>query len=72
MLMLSLFRALGFVAARLPWMLNLATRVTARLLNMPEPVLHHAGAFVFAQVQAMENNVGERLRRCLDRGFRRR
>jgi hypothetical protein len=72
MLMLSLFRALGFVAARLPWMLNLATRVAARLLNMPEPMLHHTGAFVFAQVQAAENSVGERLRRCLGRGLRRR
>jgi hypothetical protein len=67
MLMLSLFRALAFVAARLPWMLNLATRVAAHLVNMPEPMLHHAGAFVFAQVQAVENSVGERLRRCLDR-----
>jgi hypothetical protein len=74
MLMFSLFRVLAFVAARLPWMLNLATRVAARVLNMPEPMLHHAGAFVFAQVQAVENNIGERLRRCLDRkaGFRRR
>jgi hypothetical protein len=57
MLMLSLFRALAFVAARLPWMLNLATRVTARLLNMPEPMLHDTGALVFAQVQAVENSV---------------
>ena len=45
MLMFSLFRALAFVAAHLPWMLNLATRVAARLLNMPEPMLHHAGAY---------------------------
>jgi len=66
MLMFSLFRALAFVAARLPWILNLVTRVAARLLNMPEPMLHHAGAFMFAQVQAVENSVGERLRRCLE------
>ena len=51
----------------LNWLLNLVTRVAARLLNMPEPMLHHAGAFVFAQVQAVENSIGERLRRCLDR-----
>jgi hypothetical protein len=57
MLMLSLFRALAFVAARLPWMLNLATRMVARSLNMPEPMLHHTGAFVFAQVQAVESSV---------------
>jgi hypothetical protein len=57
MLMLSLFRALAFVTARLPWMLNLATRMVARSLNMPEPILHHTGAFVFAQVQAVESSV---------------
>jgi hypothetical protein len=57
MLMLSLFRALAFVAARLPWMLNLATRMAARSLNMPEPMLQHTGAFVFAQVQAVESSV---------------
>jgi hypothetical protein len=57
MLMLSLFRALAFVTARLPWMLNLATRMVARSLNMPEPMLHHTGAFVFAQVQAVESSV---------------
>jgi hypothetical protein len=57
MLMLSLFRALAFVAARLPWMLNLATRMAARWLNMPEPMLHDTGALVFAQLQAIENSV---------------
>jgi hypothetical protein len=61
MLMLSLFRALAFVAAHLPWMLNLATRLTARLLNMPEPMLHNTGAFVFARVQAVEDSVGKTL-----------
>jgi hypothetical protein len=46
-----------FVAARLPWMLNLTTRMVARSLNMPEPMLHHTGAFVFAQMQAVENSL---------------
>jgi hypothetical protein len=59
MLTLSLFRA--FVSA-VPWMLDLATRVLARMLNMPEPLLHNTGAFVFAQVQAVENSVGKTLR----------
>jgi hypothetical protein len=34
----------------LPWMLNLATRMLARSLNMPEPLVHHTGVFVFAHV----------------------
>jgi hypothetical protein len=28
--------------------------MTARSLNMPEPLLHHTGAFVFAHVAAAE------------------
>jgi hypothetical protein len=42
-------------------MLDLATRVLACMLNMPEPLLHNTGAFVFAQVQAVENSVGKTL-----------
>lgn len=46
-------------AASLPadafnWALRLATRMTARSLNMPEPLLQHTGAFVFAHVAAAE------------------
>ena len=58
MLMLTLFR---FAAAAIPWMLNLATWLAARSLNMPEPVVHDTGAFVFAQVQTIENRVGKAL-----------
>ena len=58
MLMLTLFR---FAAAAIPWMLNLATWLVARSLNMPEPVVHDTGAFVFAQVQTIENWVGKAL-----------
>ena len=47
MLMLSLFR---FSATAIPWMLNLATWLLARSLNMPEPAVHDTGVFVFAQV----------------------
>ena len=50
-----------------PWLLNLATRMLARLLNMPE--LHDTGIFVFAQVQAVENKVGKTL--CPGRLLRR-
>lgn len=58
MLMLSLFR---FAAAAIPWTVNLATSIVSRALNMPEPVVHDAGVFVFAQVQTIENMVGKAL-----------
>jgi hypothetical protein len=61
MLTLSLFRAFAIAAAMLSWMLNLATRLLARSLNMPEPLVHSTGAFVFAQAQAVENSFGKRL-----------
>jgi hypothetical protein len=48
-------------AALLPWMLNLATRLLARFLNMPEPLLHTTGVLVFAHVQTIENRVGKTL-----------
>ena len=58
MLMLSLFRV---AAAVIPRMLNLATWVLARTLNMPDPLVHDTGVFVFAQVQTIENKVGKAL-----------
>ncbi|MCK1512069.1 hypothetical protein IVB22_05695 [Bradyrhizobium sp. 190] len=58
MLMLALFR---FAAAAIPWTLNLATWLVARSLNMPEPVVHDTGVFVFVQVQTIENRVGKAL-----------
>jgi hypothetical protein len=61
MLALSLFRAFTFAALVIPWLLNLATRLLARGLDMPEPLVHSTGAFVVAQVQAVENSVGKRL-----------
>ena len=61
MLALALFRTLASAAALIPWLLNLATRLLARALNMPEPLVHSTGAFVFAQLQAVENSVGRSL-----------
>jgi hypothetical protein len=52
---------LSSAAAVLPWMLNLATRLLARSLNMPEPLLHSTGVFMFAHVQTIENSVGKTL-----------
>jgi len=48
-------------AGRIPWLLNLATRLLARILNMPEPLVHNTGVFVFAHVQAVETSVGKTL-----------
>ena len=72
MLMLSLVRGLTVL---IPWLLNLATWALARSLNMPEPLVHDTGVFVFAQVQAIENRVGKalcpmRLKRRLVSWFR--
>ena len=58
MLMLSLFR---LAAALVRWSLNLATWLVARSLNMPEPMVHDTGVFVFVQVQTIENRVGKAL-----------
>jgi hypothetical protein len=56
MTMSTIFRPSSF-----PWMLNLATRMLARLLNMPEPLLRSTGVFVFVHVQAVETSVGKKL-----------
>jgi hypothetical protein len=58
MLMLALFR---LVAAAIPWTLNLAIWLLARSLNMPQPLVHDTGVFVFVQVQTIENRVGKAL-----------
>lgn len=49
------------LAGIIPWSLNLATRMLARILNMPEPLVHNTGVFVFAHVQTIENSVGRTL-----------
>ena len=51
MLMLSLVRRLAAFAI---WAL-------ARSLNMPEPLVHDTGVFVFVQVQTIEDRVGRAL-----------
>jgi hypothetical protein len=58
MLMLSLFR---LVATAIPWTLHLVTWFLARSLNMPQPLVHDTGVFVFAQVQTIENRIGKAL-----------
>jgi hypothetical protein len=61
MLILALVRSVSLIAGMMPWLLNLATRVLARSLQVPEPVVHDTGAFVFAQAQAVENSIGKAL-----------
>lgn len=58
MLMLSLVRTF---AASIRLLRNLATSVLARSLNLPAPLVHGAGIFVFAQVQTFENRFGRAL-----------
>ncbi|MCC8982386.1 hypothetical protein [Bradyrhizobium acaciae] len=58
MLMLSLIRAL---AVLIPWLLHVTTWLVARSLNMPQPIVHDTGVFVFAQVYAVEMRVGKAL-----------
>ena len=49
------------VSGGFAWLLNLATWLLARSLNMPEPLVHNTGVFVFVHVQAVENSVGRSL-----------
>ena len=46
-------------AGMIPWLLNLATRLLARGLNMPEPLVRTTGELVFAHVAAVETRVGK-------------
>ena len=39
----------------LGWITKLAKRLLAQSLNMPEPLLHDTGVFVFAHVRAAED-----------------
>jgi hypothetical protein len=48
-------------AGLIRWMLNLSTRMLARSLNMPEPLVHTTGVIVFAHVRTIENSVGKTL-----------
>ncbi|MGY8710208.1 hypothetical protein RAD16_31110 [Bradyrhizobium sp. 18BD] len=45
----------------LPWAATLATRMLARSLNMPEPLVHSTGDYVVAQVTAFEHSVARGL-----------
>jgi hypothetical protein len=62
MTMSTLYRPSTFSPAGIIlWMLKLATRMLARSLNMPEPLVHSTGVFVFAHVQAVETRAAKTL-----------
>jgi hypothetical protein len=63
MTMSTMSRPSTFTSAAgiLCWMLNLATRMLARMLNMPEPLLRSTGVFVFVHVQAVETRAAQTL-----------
>jgi len=43
------------------WLFSLATRLLARSLNMPEPLVHHTGMIVYIRVQEVETSIGRKL-----------
>jgi hypothetical protein len=49
------------VTGTMPWLLGLAIRLLAGALNMPEPLLHDTGIFVFTRVQLVESSLGKKL-----------
>ena len=51
------------------WLVNLAMRLLARSLQIPEPFLRSTGIYVFAQAQAAEDSFAKSL--CPVRLFRR-
>jgi hypothetical protein len=61
MTMIALFFVRALAAGLAPWLLKLATWLLARSLNMPEPLVHSTGVFVFARVQAVENSFAKSL-----------
>jgi hypothetical protein len=61
MTMSTLSRSNPSIAGILAWLLGLATWLLARALNMPEPLVHSTGVFVFVQVQTVENSIGRSL-----------
>lgn len=59
MIALLLYRTVAGHLA--PWAVTLTTRMLARSLNMPEPLVHSTGDYVVARVAAFEHGVGRNL-----------
>jgi hypothetical protein len=56
--MSTLFKTLAYSTGLTQWLLDLATWLLARTLQMPEPMVHAAGLFLLWRVQAIENGAG--------------
>ena len=56
--MSAFIRYLPAAAILLPWLIDLATWLVARALNMPAPLVEAAGIFVFLKAQAFESRIG--------------
>jgi hypothetical protein len=63
MIALLLYRTLAdhFAPWVLSWAMAFATRMLARSLNMPEPLVHSTGDYVVALVIAFEHGIGRSL-----------
>lgn len=63
MIALLLYRSLAdhILPRIVSWAMTFATRMLARGLNMPEPLVHSTGDYVVAQVTAFEHSVGRTL-----------
>ncbi|QIP01546.1 hypothetical protein [Bradyrhizobium symbiodeficiens] len=59
MIALAIYRAVADHVV--PFAVTLTTRMLARSLNMPEPLLHSTGDYVVARVTAFEHGVGRSL-----------
>jgi hypothetical protein len=59
--MSAFIRYLPAAALLLPWLIDLATWLVARSLNMPVPLVQAASFVVFLRVQAFENSIGRSL-----------
>ena len=59
--MSTLFKTLASSTGLIQCLLDLATWLLARTLQMPEPVVHAAAIVLLLRVQAIENSVGKGL-----------
>jgi hypothetical protein len=56
--MSTLFRTLASSTGLIQCLLDLTTWLLARMLQMPEPMVHAAALFLLLRLQAIENEVG--------------
>jgi hypothetical protein len=59
--MSTLFKTLASSTGLIQCLIDLATWLLARALQMPEPVVHAAALFLVLRAQAIENDIGKSL-----------